>query len=318
MDRHMRMKYVLLSSVVLLLSALGAAGYIFWRHPIDTLAWMHRRDLKNAGIQERMIATSFGQQAVWIGGNGPTVVLLHGAGDQAGAWNHLAPTLLPHYRVIALDLAGHGDSEPKKGPLPLGTIYGGLESVLNATNDGKPVTIVGNSLGGWMAMLYAYRNPSKVQRVIAVDGGPLKGERPDLVELPRTRAEAARLFDNILDPGTPRPPGFVLDDVVRESNTGPIGRMASLGAAAMGPYLLEGRLQEMKVPVDIVWGDADRLIPMSYAKRMEAQLPAARLTVLPRCGHAPQQECPITLTRTIVQLLNEPAPEPTEKKEESR
>ena len=85
----------------------------------------------------------------------------------------------------------------------------------------------------------------------------------------------------------------------------------------MEPYLLDGKLGEMKVPVDIVWGDADRLVPMSYAKRMEAALPASRLTVLPRCGHAPQQECPITFRKTIVQLLSEPAPQlkPIEKKE---
>ena len=77
----------------------------------------------------------------------------------------------------------------------------------------------------------------------------------------------------------------------------------------MEKFVLDGRLGEVTVPVDIVWGASDRVMPLSYAERMLAELPRARLTELPRCGHVPQQECPAAFAEALGKLLAGPPPE---------
>jgi pimeloyl-ACP methyl ester carboxylesterase len=68
-------------------------------------------------------------------------------------------------------------------------------------------------------------------------------------------------------------------------------------------------LGEFITPVDLVWGESDRLIPMTYAKRLESELPAVRLTTLPRCGHIPQQECPGAFSKNLQKILDSPVPQ---------
>jgi pimeloyl-ACP methyl ester carboxylesterase len=71
----------------------------------------------------------------------------------------------------------------------------------------------------------------------------------------------------------------------------------------MSRYLLEEKLASFQVPVDLVWGASDRLVPLDYAKKLQSQLPNCALSVIERCGHAPQLECPHKLTQLLLQLL---------------
>ncbi|MDT8071058.1 MAG: alpha/beta hydrolase [Terriglobia bacterium] len=302
------MKLVIIAIGLVLFVALVFACVIFFRYPMALFNWQNRRALKSAGFVEKSIASPVGKQTVWEKGSGPILVLLHGAGDHAGSWSKVAPQLAESYDVVIPDLAGHGRSDPETGPLTIDTMLSGLDSVISAKAPSQKVIIAGNSLGAWLAFLYAKDHPNKVNRIIAIDGGPIRGERPDLVPLPTNREQAAKLFDAILDPGSPHPPGFVLDDVVRASHNGPIGRMVAAGAADMSKHLLDGKLAAFTTPVDLIWGGSDRLIPLSYAQRMDAELPNVRLTTLPRCGHIPQQECPIALTKTLTDALHQPPP----------
>jgi len=161
---------------------------------------------------------------------------------------------------------------------------------------------VGNSLGAWMSMLYAEKHPERVKRVILIDGGPIKGTS-EIGIMPKNREEARRAIDAVLDPSSPRRPNFVLDDLVRISNTGPISRLLAAGEEDMSKYLLEDKLASFPVPVDLVWGASDRLVPLDYARKLQGQLPRCSLTVVERCGHAPQLECPRRLTKVLLKLL---------------
>jgi len=304
------MKKLIASVIVLIVLAVAAMTFAVWRYPLAIFNLQNRRELAKAGFTQVRIPTDVGAQTVFEKGTGPTLILLHGAGDQAGSWSKAAPALAATYHVLVLDLAGHGESAPSQGILPLGTILKGIDGVIAAEAPNSKVTLVGNSLGAWMAIYYAHEHPEKVDRVIAIDGGPIRGERRDLVNLPKDRAEAAKIFDAILDPGSMHPAGFVLDDVVRQAHDGPIGRMAAAGVPDMSKYLLDGKLAEFNTPVDLLWGESDRMIPIHYAERMRDELVSSRLTTIPRCGHVPQQECPGIFNRALTSVLNQPAPQP--------
>jgi pimeloyl-ACP methyl ester carboxylesterase len=300
-------KLLLAAAVVLVLAAVAAFLWARMR-PLAAYAAAGRRALGKAGLTKEAVASPAGPQNAFRGGSGPLVVLLHGAGDQAAAWSLVVPKLLPGRTLVVPDLAGHGDSAPKAGPISMEDLLAGLSAVLDAASPKGKVTIVGNSLGAWLACLWAKEHPDRVERLVLVNGGPLKYAVEGITLLPKDRAEARRAVEALRDPGSIRVPDFVLDDVVRQAATGPLARFAAT-ADRMEPFVLDGRLAEVTAPVDLLWGASDRLLPLSYAERLRAGLPRARLTELPRCGHVPQQECPAAFAEALVKLLAGPPPE---------
>ena len=298
------MKKILIVVVVLLLVVVLAGALTVYLRPITMISAMRRRALVKSGFVKATVKSKIGPQRTFTAGSGPRLIFLHGAGDNAGTWEKVAPEFTGKYRVVVVDLAGHGESGPAKGPLKMQTILDGLDAVV--TQEPQPAVLVGNSLGAWIAMLYAQQHPERVARVVAVDGGPLRGERVDLAKLPENREEARKIWDAILDPGSPRIPDFILDDVVRESHKGAIGRMEK---ADMEQHLAtEESLGHYPVPVDVIWGKEDRLVPVDYAERMVTalRLPHVRMVFLERCGHIPQQECPGGFTQQLQGALSLP------------
>ena len=294
---------IVLLLVFAAVSALIVFSILFFLRPVATTVWLRRSALRRAGLRKTKLTTTVGGQIVWHGGTGPLLVLLHGAGDQAGTWNKVVPELKRHFQLVIPDLAGHGESDPAAGVLSLGTLLTALEEVLDAMPwRDAPLVLAGNSLGAWMAMLYTQRCPQRVTRVILIDGGPIKSAS-EIGIMPKDREEARRALDAVLDPSTPRRPNFVLDDLVRVSNTGPISRLLAAGEEDMSKYLLDDKLASFQLPVDLIWGASDRLVPLDYAKNLQSQLPHCTLTVIERCGHGLQLERPQELTRALLQIL---------------
>lgn len=299
----------LLLAAVLLLVLAGIVAFLVARmRPLAMYAAAGRRALAKGGFSKATVPSPAGPQAYFVGGSGPVLVLLHGAGDQAAAWSLVAPKLLAGRTVVIPDLAGHSESAPGSGPLAVETLLAGLSAVLDEAAPKAPVTIVGNSLGGWLATLWAREHPERVERIVLVNGGPLKHAAEGLTLQPKDRAEARKAVDALRDPGSIRVPDFVLDDVVRAAAKGPIARLSAT-SEGMEKFVLDGRLGEVTVPVEIVWGTSDRMLPLSYAERMLAELPRARLTTLPHCGHVPQQECPAAFVAALGKLLAGSPPE---------
>ena len=294
---------IVLLLVFAAVSALIVFSILFFLRPVATMVWLRRSALRRAGLRKIRLTTTVGGQIVWHGGAGPLLVLLHGAGDQAGTWNKVVPEVKRHFQLVIPDLAGHGQSDPAAGVLSLGTLLTALEQLLDAKPwRDAPLVLVGNSLGAWMAMLYTQKCPQRVTRVILIDGGPIKAVS-EIGIMPKDREEARRALDAVLDPSTPRRPNFVLDDLVRVSNTGPISRLLAAGEEDMSKYLLDGKLASFQLPVDLIWGASDRLVPLDYAKKLQSQLPHSTLTVIEHCGHGPQLERPQELTRVLLQVL---------------
>lgn len=299
------MQKIIIAVAAILVLFVVVIVIVSWRRPLEVGAWMNRRKLQSAGLKKLHLSSPVGEQTYFAGGSGPTIILLHGAGDQAGAWASVAPALAKQYHVVVPDLAGHGDSEPESGALGVGTISDGIEAIANA-QPGK-VILVGNSLGGWIASLYARKFPAKVERLVLVNGGPLMGERPDITLTPKNREEAHKTLSALFDPGSIQFPEYVVDDIIRQSQKGPLKRLSET-AGEMPKYLMDGHLNEIVVPVNLIWGESDQVMSLNYARRMQSQLPAAQLAILARCGHAPPFECPKAFTTKLMEILQSPLP----------
>lgn len=289
------------------LAALLALGFWLYRNPLAAFAWLGRRALRKAGFVEKTLATPSGTLTYFDLGSGPTVVILHGAGDQAGSFSRIAPPLAARRRVLIPDLPGHGKSGPAAGPIRLTAVVEGVETLLAKEVPSGQVVLVGNSMGAWTACLVARRHPGRVSQLVLVNGGPIRGEDRGVTLTPKSRSEARRTIEALRDPASPRVPDFVLDDIVREAARGPLGR---LEIPDMEANLLDGKVREIFVPADLVWGVSDRLLPLDYAKKLAAELPASRLTALAACGHVPQAECPAELLEAITKALDAPLPVP--------
>jgi pimeloyl-ACP methyl ester carboxylesterase len=151
-----------------------------------------------------------------------------------------------------------------------------------------------------------------VARAVLVNGGALLNVPvAGLTLTPADREEARRVMAAIRDPASPPLPDEVLDDIVARSRSGPTGRMMQDLAGLMA-HLLDGRLGEVEVPVDAIWGASDGLMPLDYARRMVDQLPRARLTVLEGCGHIPPSECPERFLAVLREVLARPPVPPPE------
>jgi pimeloyl-ACP methyl ester carboxylesterase len=307
------LKLAVLVAVLVIVVPLMVGAWLVWKRPFLVDAWMSRLALDRVGLASRQIDGPAGPVTVWEGGDGPPMVLLHGAGDQAGAWARVMAPLVAEYRVLVPDLPGHWKSEPTEGPILVPQLVAGLGAVLDDCCRGEPAIVVGNSMGAWISFLYAVDHPERVARLVAVNGGPIKEQHPGVNLFPTNRDEARETMKGLMGPNTPMPPGFVLDDMVRWAATGPAARLAERlvrGGPELDAYVLDGRLDEVTVPVDLVWGDADGLFTMDYAGRLVDGLPAVRLTTVADCGHVPHRECPDRFLEALDGALDQPPPTP--------
>ena len=287
-----------------LLGGAGLAGWLAARHPLRVWVWAARRSLLRSGLKHLTVPSPTGPQTVFVGGSGPVLVLLHGAGDQAGTWARVVPGLIQDHTLVIPDLAGHGRSAPAAGPIEMSALVAGLEAVL--AGQGR-ATLVGNSLGAWMAMVLAERHPERVERVVAVNGGALKGPFGPVNLLPRNRQEARETMAGLRDPDNPPVPDAVLDEMVRRGPRGPLARMLAAAAGMEAWVMDEARLRTFPVPVRLVWGTSDRLRPLDYARQMLEALPDARLFPIAQCGHIPQQEAPGRFLAALGRALSDQA-----------
>src|ERR671916_2492968 len=108
-------------------------------------------------------------------GRGPVLLLLHGIANSSQTWEHVAPRLSERFTLIAPDLLGHGQSATPRGDYSLGAHASGVRDLLTALGQQR-VTVVGHSLGGGIAMQFAYQFPERAERLVLVSSGGLGRE----------------------------------------------------------------------------------------------------------------------------------------------
>ena len=284
------------------------ATWFFFMRPLTLDSWFSRFALGAAGLEHKRTQGPDGRMSWFEGGTGDTtLVLLHGEGEQAGNWARVMMPLVERYRIVIPDLAGHGQSGPAEGPIRMDQIMVGVEVILDASCENQRVVLIGNSLGARVAFLIALNRPSQVDRIVVLNGGPLRLHDPKVNMFPSNREDAQKTMEGLMGSSAKSIPDTVLDDIVRRAQEGPAARMK----VALDPtdtFFLDGRLDEVETPVDLIWGSADQLYPVEYAQRLEEGLPAARLTTLPDCGHVPQRECPVIMVDALVGILDQGPP----------
>jgi pimeloyl-ACP methyl ester carboxylesterase len=257
-------------------------------------------------------------------GSGPVVLFIHGILGSQRQWTHLVDELDDDQRVLVPDLFGHGESEKPLGDYSLGAHAAAMRDLLDHLGIER-VTLVGHSLGGGIAMQFYYLFPERVDRLVLVASGGL-GREVNLLLRAATLPGAAQVLSVVasapvlsrveaLGRGASRVgwrPGADLgaiwrgfrslaDAESRRAFLATTRAVIDIGGQSISAHdHLEGALP---IPLLIVWGSRDRMIPASHALSAQRAVPECRVEVFEGAGHFPHLEDPdrfATLLREFV------------------
>lgn len=240
-------------------------------------------------------------------GQGEALLLVHGLGAEADVWAYCLETLSQTHRVIAPDLLGFGRSSKPLINYRIATFVEMLDRFLQALAVPR-VSIIGNSMGGWIAAWFAIQFPERVNKLVLNDAiGIVAGSieapidfRPSSLQNMRAILECV-FFDRSLATD-----GLVelAYELHLERNDGPtIASM--LETIRLKLDALDDELDRLKAPTLLVWGDCDRVSPLSVAKNYQRLIAGAKLEVISQCGHIPALEKPQELVERIARFLAE-------------
>jgi pimeloyl-ACP methyl ester carboxylesterase len=264
-----------------------------------------------------------------IAGDGPLIVLIHGITSTSDVWLAAMARLAESYTVVAPDLLGHGRSAKPRGDYSLGAYASGARDLLGVLGF-EHGTVVGHSLGGGIALQFAYQFPEYTERLVLVSSGGLGKEVHPLLR-------AAAL------PGAE----FVLPLIIRDWMAGAgaavggfLGRLGlsagpDLAEAARGYASLADRgareafLHTLRAVIDLegqrvsatdrlylaesvptllIWGTHDPIIPIEHARVAQARIPESRLVEMDGAGHWPQLEDPDRFVAELAEFVETTEP----------
>jgi pimeloyl-ACP methyl ester carboxylesterase len=250
-------------------------------------------------------------------GSGAPVVLLHGVGHRRQAWQPLFTQLAQHYDVIAVDLAGFGDSPPYDKGLPYDMENACADLAANFASWGCPTPhVVGNSLGGAIGLELGARGLVASVTALSPAGffGPADRLRAlGLLSLLRITSQLPdRVLRDVADhPRLRRAVGSLLyayPDRMDAATTF-ADSTALKRSPAFWPTIQSGLrytfAERVPVPTTIAWGTDDRILPYRQAGRAARLLPRATHTPLPGSGHVPMRDDPDRIVDLIVQTIEE-------------
>jgi len=242
-----------------------------------------RAALLSAGLERRELDGT----VYFAGGNGAeTLALVHGVNDQAGTWAAAIPGLSRSYRLIALDLPGHGESGPKEGAISMPQMVERLHAIVSREVTLK-VALAGSSMGAWISILYALEHPERVSRLYLESGGGLA--RPPGVPLTAsTQEEAMRILKAVHGPNTVLPE-WAAASLIARAKDAPLHRVM---ASNVFPYFVDTRLDEVKVPTTILWGENDGVVLRSYVEDLQRGISGSKLHVISGAAHIPHSQQP--------------------------
>jgi len=259
----------------------------------------------------------------------PVLVLVHGITSSSATWDPVIPALAEHAHVIAPDLLGHGESDKPEADYSLGAQASGLRDLLGLLGHDR-VSLVGHSLGGGVAMQFAYQYFEHCDRMVLVSSGGLGREVS--VALRAATLPGAELVLPVIAHRQVRDAGVAMSRLLGRlpvrlrPSVGEVARgYASLAdsptrsafvhtlRSVVGPggqrvsainrlYLAEGRATL------IVWGALDTVIPVGHAHAAHAAIPGSRLEIFEQSRHFPHQDEPVRFARVLLDFLRTTEP----------
>jgi pimeloyl-ACP methyl ester carboxylesterase len=256
-------------------------------------------------------------------GDGPAVIFVHGLGASWQSWLENLPEFARDRRVVAMDLPGFGCSDLPEHDISIEHYADWTFRLLDELGIERG-TIVGNSMGGFIAADMAIRQPERVQRLALVSAAVFWQEyrrAQPLVELARrSDAIVARALTRVTDDVATRPrlrawamatAGFRYPHLIERQLAHELVRSARRtdgylpALEAMADFPLEEELPKISCPALIVWGAQDTLVPVKDAKRLEALIPDSRRVVFERTGHVAMLERPERFNSLLRAFLDE-------------
>jgi len=291
---------------VLGLSGAALVGFAYAR-PLTVLEAYGAVHLRLEGVRSAQVQAGPYRLRYLEAGSGPPLVLVHGLGSSATQdWGRLIAPLSRRFHVYAPDLPGFGESErPAAADYSIPMQVEAVRAFMEAKGF-RRARVAGLSMGGWIVSRLAGERPEMVERLVVVDAAGMRPERPDIpaeVLLPHDEEGVRRLVAAVRH-NAPVPPSFVARDLLaRRLREEWITRRA-LESMRDGGYWLNGTLGRADMPVLVVWGKQDALIPVAYGAGLAAEFPRAELVVLDGCGHVPMADCPEAFDRAVIPFLS--------------
>jgi len=263
-----------------------------------------------------------------LAGEGETILLIHGMAGSSRTWREVMPQLAERYRVLAPDLLGHGESAKPMGDYSLGAHASGLRDLLGRL-DIERATIVGQSLGGGVAMQLAYQHPEVCERLVLVSSGGLGRDVSWMLRFlslpgaefvlpiiaPRLVRERGNQVSRWLRDHGVRAPHIAEMWLAYASLTEAENRQAFVktlravvDASGQTVSALDRLYLTSVLPTLIIWGDEDPVIPVSHAHTAHELMPGSRLEIYEGVGHFPQVEAPEQFVDALFDFLGSTTP----------
>jgi pimeloyl-ACP methyl ester carboxylesterase len=281
-----------------------------------------------AGLDLRTISLHGRDVSCVVQGHGPVLLLIHGMGGTYQNWHAVIEPLARHHTVVAPDLPGHGDSAPGAGDYSLGALAAGLRDLLVALGHER-ATLVGHSLGGGIAMQLSYQFPELTERLVLVSSG---GLGPEVSLILRAAAlPGAELFVGATAWSAKKAGG----PLARALATVGLRATADVAEVARGYASLADRDRRAAfvatlrsvigargqrvdasdrlylasaLPVLVIWGARDPIIPVHHADRAREAIAGSRLEIFEDVGHLPQLEAPARFVTVLERFLEDTEP----------
>lgn len=262
-------------------------------------------------------------------GSGPALLLLHGIGDSSASWVPMMRPLADDFTVIVPDLLGHGESDKPRADYSVGAFSNGMRDLLDVL-DIDSATVVGHSLGGGVAAQLTYQHPTRVDRLVLVASGgvardvnpflrlastPLADLTLPLLKLPPVRLGAMAGIELLRRSGTAlgrdaEELSRVLDALPDVATRGAFSRTLRSVVDWRGQVvtMLDRSYLAEAMPVLLVWGAHDAVIPVTHAEVAHAAMPGSHLEIFPEAGHFPHHQDPERFLEVLRRFIAESEP----------
>lgn len=256
-----------------------------------------------------------------VGDEGTIVVLIHGIGSSMEYWIHNIHTLAKHHRVYAMDLVGNGRSDKPAAPYSFPYFAQFVNDFLQAQNIDR-VSLIGNSMGGGVALQFTLQFPDKVEKLVLVDSAGLGREVSLFFRLPtlplvgkwltrpRREGTAQLMREAFYDPA------LITDELVDfnyQMSTLPGAQGAILSTLRRNITLrgvqdhiwraIVDNLHNITAPTLVIWGQQDRILPVAHAQVARDRIANVQLHLIDHCGHMPQMERPEEFNAVVLEFL---------------